>query len=175
MHEVVKQGGDEVERGDPLRLDQRERGLGAPLGLADEAAVDGGHARQRVDAHRVVERHDAERALAPLIAALDHVGEGAGVVVPVRRARPSAVPSSPRCRGSARDRPPQAPRPAPCSATRRPRRGTRRRPADRRRRTPGAPPSRGRPRSSRHSSRPRRARSWRRNLPGRSASRRPPS
>src|SRR3990167_3923322 len=83
MDEVVVERGDEVERGEPLRLDERERPARAPVRLADEAAVHRGHARQRVDPHGVVERHDAERALAPLVAALDHVGERARVVVPM--------------------------------------------------------------------------------------------
>ena len=37
--------------------------LGVPRRLRDEAAADDGRGEQRVDAHRVVERHDAERAM----------------------------------------------------------------------------------------------------------------
>ena len=64
----------------------------APFWLTDEAAVDGRHAGERVDAHRVVERHDAERALAPCVAALQRLGDGAGVVVALR-ARHALGPS----------------------------------------------------------------------------------
>ena len=81
VHQVVEERRDEVKGGDLLGVDQRERQVRAPVRLADEAAVHRGHARERVDAHGVVERHDAERALAPSVAALDHVGERARVVV----------------------------------------------------------------------------------------------
>ena len=75
---------DQVERGEPLVGDQLERSRARPFGLADEAAVDHRHAGQRVNAHRVIERHDPERSLAPLVAALDHVRHRSGVVILVR-------------------------------------------------------------------------------------------
>ena len=54
----------EVEIGDALALDQRQRGAGVEPRQADERAADERHGEQRAHAHRVVERHHAERALA---------------------------------------------------------------------------------------------------------------
>src|SRR3990172_5400536 len=93
MDEIVVERGDEVERGEPLRLDERERPARAPVRLADEAAVHRGHARQRVDPHGVVERDDAEGALAPPVAALGHRG-GRGAPPPPA-ASPGANPTPP--------------------------------------------------------------------------------
>ena len=67
-----------------------------PFWLADEAAVDGRHAGERVDAHRVVERHDAERALAPCVAALQRLRDGAGVVVALRARHALGTSGGPR-------------------------------------------------------------------------------
>ena len=82
--EVVVQRGGEVERRDPLALDQRERRLGVPVRLADVTAADQVHRDQRVNAHRVVERHAAERPVAVAVALVDDLGERAGAVGPVR-------------------------------------------------------------------------------------------
>ena len=64
VDEVVEEGGGEVERVDALALDQLQRLLGIPRRLRDEAAADDRGGEQGVDSHRVVERHDAERAVA---------------------------------------------------------------------------------------------------------------
>ena len=64
----------------PLLLDQRERLAGVPARLRDEAAADEVHREQRVDPHRVVERHHAERAIAPAVAVLERLRPGAGAV-----------------------------------------------------------------------------------------------
>ena len=86
--QVVEEGRSEVERGDPLPLDQLERRLGVPLRLADVAASDQVHREQGVHAHRVVERHRAERAVAPARALLDDLGERAGAVGAMRARHP---------------------------------------------------------------------------------------
>jgi hypothetical protein len=84
MRELPEERRDQVERGQALARDQLERAGARPVRLADEAAVDRGHAGQRVNAHRVIERHDAQGPLTPGVAALDHVRERAGVVILVR-------------------------------------------------------------------------------------------
>ena len=84
MDELPEERRDQVERGEPLARDERQGLHGGERRLAHEAAVDGGHAGQRVDAHRVIERHDPERALLPRVAALHDVGDGARVVVAMR-------------------------------------------------------------------------------------------
>ena len=81
VHQLVEERRDQVERGQALAGDERERAGRRPVGLAHEAAVDGRHARQRMDPHRVVEGHHAERALAPGVAALERVRQRAGVVI----------------------------------------------------------------------------------------------
>jgi hypothetical protein len=78
--QVVEERGREVERGDPFSLDQFERGPRVPIGLADVAAADQVHREQRVHAHRVVERHRAERPVAPAGALMDDLRECACTV-----------------------------------------------------------------------------------------------
>jgi hypothetical protein len=84
VHEVEVERRREVERGDALLLDQSQRLLGIPASLRDEAAADQVHGQQRMDTHRVVERHRAERAVAGAVAMLDDLREAAGAVGPVR-------------------------------------------------------------------------------------------
>ena len=82
--EVVVERRREIERGDPLALDQLERGAGVPVGLADVAAADQMHRDERVDAHRVVERHAAERPVAVAVALVDDLREAARAIGAVR-------------------------------------------------------------------------------------------
>ncbi len=64
VDEIVEERGCEVERADPLALDQVEGGACLPPGEGDVAAADEVHREERVHAHGVVERHHAERAVA---------------------------------------------------------------------------------------------------------------
>ena len=96
VDEVVEERRGEVERRQPLRLDQLERRAGVPVRLADEAAADRVHGQQRVHAHRVVERHDPERAVAVAVAVLDDLREPAGAVGPVRAGHALGPPGRPR-------------------------------------------------------------------------------
>ena len=82
--EVVEERGGEVERRDPLALDQLERGPGVPVRLADVAAADQVHRDERVDAHRVVQRHAAERPVAVAVVLVDDLREAARAVGAVR-------------------------------------------------------------------------------------------
>jgi hypothetical protein len=82
--EVMEERRRKVERGQALGLDQREGALGVPARLADEAAGDDRHREQRVHAHRVVERHDAERAVARAETVLERLRDGAGAIGGVR-------------------------------------------------------------------------------------------
>ena len=82
--QVVEQGGDEVERRDPLTLDQLERLLRIPPGLRDVTAAHEVHREQGVDAHRVVERHHAKGAVGVPVAVLQGLAEPAGPVGSVR-------------------------------------------------------------------------------------------
>ena len=73
VDEIVEERRREVERGDPLLLDQRERLAGVPARLRHEAAADEMHREQGVDPHRVVERHHAERPVGPAVAVLERL------------------------------------------------------------------------------------------------------
>ena len=64
MHEVVVERRHQIKVADALGCYQRERTSGIELRHADEGAADQRHRQQRAHAHGVVERHDAERALA---------------------------------------------------------------------------------------------------------------
>ncbi len=92
----------EVERGEALVLDQPQRLLGVPARLADEAAADERHRHERVEAHRVVERHDAESAIAEAKPVLEHLGQTPRSIGPVR-AR-NALRTAGRARGVEDDR-----------------------------------------------------------------------
>ncbi len=70
----------EIEGGDALRLDQAQRRVGIPALLADVATADQAHREQRVVAHRVVERHHAERAVAEAIPVLERLREPSGAL-----------------------------------------------------------------------------------------------
>ena len=76
-----------------LALDQRQRALRIEARQADERAADQRHGEQRANAHRVVERHDAERALAAAIEVLRDMGDRGGALgaVPARHALGRAV------------------------------------------------------------------------------------
>ena len=76
--QVVIERRHQVEGGDPLGLDQAERALRLEARLADEGAAHRRHGEQRAHTHGVIERHDAERALAGAIAVLRDVGECGG-------------------------------------------------------------------------------------------------
>ncbi len=84
VDEVVEERRREVERRDPLGLDQGQRLTRVPAGLRDEAAADEVHRDERVDPHRVVERHHPERAVAPGVAVLERLRPPARSVGGVR-------------------------------------------------------------------------------------------
>ena len=95
VHQVVVERWREVERVDPLRRDELERPCGRPRRLGDVAASDDRRRKQGVDAHRVVERHDAERPMARVEAVLQRLREPAGTFGAVRAGnalRPSGRP-----------------------------------------------------------------------------------
>ncbi len=103
--EVVEQGRREVQRGDPLLLDQAQRLARVPAGLGHEAAADEVHGDQRVDPHRVVERHHAERAVAERVAVLQRLRPAARAVGgDASAAPPSGGRSCPTCRASTTSR-----------------------------------------------------------------------
>ena len=77
VHEVVVERRSEVEGVDPLLLDQVERLAGAPRRLCDVAPTDQCSREQRVDAHRVVERHDTERPVGGAQPVLEHLRDPA--------------------------------------------------------------------------------------------------
>ena len=78
--QVVIERRHQVEGGDPLGLDQAERASRLEARLADEGAAHRRHGEQGAHAHGVVERHDAERALAHAVAVLRDVGECGGAL-----------------------------------------------------------------------------------------------
>jgi hypothetical protein len=84
--QVVVEGRHEIEIADPLARDQPQRRTGLEARQADEGPVYKGHRQQRAHAHRVVEGHDAERALATGVQVLRDMGEGGGALgaVPAR-------------------------------------------------------------------------------------------
>ncbi len=73
VHEIVEQRRREIERRDALFLDQAQRLARVPAGLRHEAPPDEVHRDERVDAHRVVERHHAERPVGPRVAVLERL------------------------------------------------------------------------------------------------------
>ena len=103
VDEVVEERRREVQGRDPLLGDEPERLARIPARLRDEAAPDEVHREQRVDPHRVVERHHAERPVAPGVAVLERLRPRARAVgARASEGRPSVGPSSRRCRGAAR-------------------------------------------------------------------------
>jgi hypothetical protein len=73
VDEVVEERRRQVERGQPLLLDQRQRFAGVPARLRGEAAADAVHREERVNPHCVVERHHSERAITPAVAVLERL------------------------------------------------------------------------------------------------------
>ena len=95
VDEVVEERRGEVERRDPLALDEPERLASVPPRLRDEAPADEVHRDEGVDPHRVVERHHAERPVAEAVAVLERLRPAAGPVcrVAARHAlRPAGRP-----------------------------------------------------------------------------------
>ena len=78
MHQVVIERRHQIEIGDLLGFDQLQRPHHIEARQADERAADQRHGEQRAHAHGVVERHDAERALAGAVEILRDVGERRG-------------------------------------------------------------------------------------------------
>ena len=89
----MEEGRRQVERADALLLDEAERLPGAPARLRHEAPADEVHRDERVDPHRVVERHHAEGAVGPAVAVLERLRPPAGAVGCVRRARHALGPA----------------------------------------------------------------------------------
>ncbi len=96
VDEVVEERRREVERRDLLLLDQLQCPVRVPLGLRDEAAADERDRDQRMDAHRVVQRHHAEGALTESQAVLDELGEPTGALGSVRPGDALRPPGCPR-------------------------------------------------------------------------------
>ncbi len=92
MHEVEVERGREVQRVDPLARDQLQGLAGVPGRLGHVAASDERGRQQRVDAHRVVERHDAERAMTGLKPVLEHLRDRAGPLGAMRSRDPLRPP-----------------------------------------------------------------------------------
>ena len=93
--QVVVQRGHEVEGREALRGDRPQRRAGVELRQAHEAAVDERHGEERPHPHRVIQRHDAERALAAAVQVLRHVGDRGGPLVamaPRHAFRPAGGP-----------------------------------------------------------------------------------
>ena len=78
--EIVKEGGSEVERGDALCSDQAQRLAWVPTRLGHVAASDEVHREQRVDSHRVVQRHHTERPVTRQVAVLERLADPTGTV-----------------------------------------------------------------------------------------------
>src|SRR5262249_23659755 len=78
VQQVMIERWDEVEVGDALGRDQFERARNVETRQADEGAADQRHGQQRAHAHRVVERHGAERALVRRVEILREVGKRGG-------------------------------------------------------------------------------------------------
>ena len=73
--QVVVQRRHEVEMADLLGCYGLQRGRGIEARHADKAAVEQGQGEQRAHAHRVIQRHHAQRAFAVAVLVLRHVGE----------------------------------------------------------------------------------------------------
>ena len=73
----------QVEIGDALAGNERQRALRIEPRQADERAADERHGEQRANAHRVVKRHDAQRALAAGVEVLRDMGDRGGPLGPV--------------------------------------------------------------------------------------------
>ena len=80
MHEVVIERRHQIKVGDLLGFDQLQRPRHVEAGQADEGAADQRHGEQRAHPHGVIERHDAERALARAVEILRDVGERRGAL-----------------------------------------------------------------------------------------------
>ena len=79
-HEVVVERRHQVEVADLLGGDQLERARGLEARQAHEGAADQRHGEQRAHPHGVIERHDAERALAVAVEILRDMGERGGAL-----------------------------------------------------------------------------------------------
>ena len=103
MDEVVIERRHQIKIGDLFLLDQRQRLAAVIARQADERAADQRHRQQRADAHGVVERHDAERALPAAVEILRDMGDRCGSLgaVPARH----ALWPRRRARGVEHDRP----------------------------------------------------------------------
>ncbi len=84
VDEVVEQRRREVERADPLLLDQAQGLSRVPARLRHKASSDEVHREKRVDPHRVVQRHHAERAVAPRVPVLERLRPAARAVCGMR-------------------------------------------------------------------------------------------
>ncbi len=82
------EGGDQIEGGDALGLDQGERGGGVEAGEADEGAPHQRHGEQRAHPHGVIERHHAERAFPRPVEVLRDMGERGGPFGPMAAGHP---------------------------------------------------------------------------------------
>ena len=80
IDEVVEQGRSEVQRCDRMLLDQEQGLARIPARLRDVASPDEVHGEERVDAHRVVERHHPEGAIAAAVSMVERLTEAAGPV-----------------------------------------------------------------------------------------------
>ncbi len=147
--EVVEERRGEVERRDPLRLDQAERLARIPAGRAARStrrrgasrAASGSPSCGRAASRRACDRRSRSRAAAPATSRRRDRPRGSG-------GRPSAARSSRRCRAAARSRArPGRARPGCSGPSGRGRRRAARSSRPRRRRSSRAPPP-----SSRHES-----------------------
>ena len=80
MHEIVIKRRHQIKIGDALGGDQRQRMRDVEPAQANESAADERHGEQRAHAHGVIERHDAERALAAGVEILRHMGQRRGAL-----------------------------------------------------------------------------------------------
>ena len=91
MNEVVIERRHQIEIGDALGGDQLERVGDVEAAQADESAADERHGKQRAHPHGVIERHDAERALAVGVEILRDMrdrGGALGALAPRHALRP---------------------------------------------------------------------------------------
>ncbi len=86
MQEVVIERRHQIEVGDALGGDQLEGARDFEPRQTDESAADERHGKERAHAHRVVERHDAERTLVRGVEILRDVRQRGGALgaVPAR-------------------------------------------------------------------------------------------
>ena len=78
MHEVVIERRHQIKIGDLFGFDQLQRPHHVEARQADERAADQRHGEQRAHPHGVIERHDAERALAGAVEILRDMGQRRG-------------------------------------------------------------------------------------------------